>query len=115
MEAIKRLNPDELMNGTDEFFEVENAQKAKKKELDITKDFRFFPSRLRCTKHPSAEIEYCNSINNTFYCKQCRESFIDQDDTVLTQIAYDVQKHINELRLKYVSTKQTLLDKLTAN
>jgi len=58
---------------------------------DLAKDFNFNPRKFFCRKHKTQEIEYCNQITNNFYCKLCRESYIDRDDKVLSSIAVVIQ------------------------
>ena len=49
----KKIDEDGLMNGHQEWFELENEKALKRREIDITKDFVFNPVKLKCRKHPT--------------------------------------------------------------
>lgn len=103
------------MNGHQEWFELEDEKASKRHEIDITKDFTFNPVKLKCRKHPTMEIEFCHSVTSDFYCRMCRETYIDSDDVVLSSIAVDIQQRLSSLKTKYMQTKRTLFEKMKSN
>lgn len=54
-------------------------------------------------------------MTNAFYCRQCRETYIESDDVVLSSIAVDIQQRLSALKTKYMQTKTTLFEKMKTN
>lgn len=80
--------------------------------LKAGSDFQFNPKKFYCRDHPLNEVEYCNEISNNFYCRSCCPKYSGSNDKVLNSICKEVQDRIIGLKLKYLTKKETLIDKL---
>ena len=58
--------------------------------LNEIEDFQYMPKKFYCSKHTDYEIEFCCSINETFYCKQCLPSHMGHDDCVLAETCKNI-------------------------
>lgn len=59
--------------------------------LKMGADFSFNPKKFYCRSHPNNEVEFCNEINNTFYCRECQPQMSSgPDDKVLSSISKEV-------------------------
>lgn len=58
--------------------------------LKEIEDFEYMPKKFFCNKHRETEIEFCCTINETFYCKLCLPSHRGHDDIVLAEVCKQI-------------------------
>jgi hypothetical protein len=69
-----------------------------------------------CKWHRSAPVEYFCNYNNEFYCKLCiPERHYEHDDLPLHDIQAELQEAMTKLKLKYITKRTHILDRVVAH
>lgn len=83
--------------------------------INEIEDFNYVPQKFFCKKHREQEVEFCCSLNETFYCRLCQPTHSGHDDIVLAEVCKQVQEQVIKLKHKYVSKKECMLKKLDSH
>eukprot|EP00347_Sterkiella_histriomuscorum_P012972 403366506 len=94
------------------FMPRSEKEKFKQKMLEEIKDFQYHPKRFMCKKHKNSEVQFCCSINETFFCKLCMPQHQGHDDMVLSQVCEDIQHEVIKLKHTYKAKKEFIINKL---
>ncbi len=55
--------------------------------INEIKDFTYLPKKFFCKKHKETEVEFCCTLNETFYCKLCLPTHANHDDMILAEVS----------------------------
>ena len=83
--------------------------------INELKDFSYMPRKLFCKKHKETEVEFCCTLNETFYCKLCLPSHNNHGDMVLAEVSHQIQQDVIKLKHSYIAKKEFMINKLDSH